>query len=149
MMPSDRRESIRVIEHGSPEYEQMVDLRFRVLREPLGLSFTQEELEADRESILLGFFDGERLEGCCRLDPVDTTTIRLRSMAVTPGSQRRGIGRALMRFAEDVSGSRGYKTIMMHARKTAVRFYEKLGYERIGSEFIDVTIPHYLLKKAL
>ena len=127
----------------------MVELRSRVLREPLGLSLTQAELEADRASILLGFFDGERLEGCCRLDPVDTTTMRLRSMAVAPGSQGRGIGRALMRFAEDVSKNRGYKTITMHARKSAVGFYERLGYERVGGEFAEVTIPHYVMRKEL
>jgi predicted GNAT family N-acyltransferase len=37
----------------------------------------------------------------------------------------------------------------MHARKTAVGFYEKLGYKRIGNEFLEVTIPHYAMEKAL
>jgi predicted GNAT family N-acyltransferase len=37
----------------------------------------------------------------------------------------------------------------MHARKTAMGFYEKLGYEKIGDEFTEVTIPHYKMEKRL
>jgi hypothetical protein len=37
----------------------------------------------------------------------------------------------------------------MHARKTALGFYEKLGYSRQGEEFTEVTIPHYIMEKAL
>jgi predicted GNAT family N-acyltransferase len=37
----------------------------------------------------------------------------------------------------------------MHARKSAVGFYEKLGYEIEGDEFEEVTIPHYEMQKTL
>jgi predicted GNAT family N-acyltransferase len=37
----------------------------------------------------------------------------------------------------------------MHARKTALGFYEKLGYRVAGDEFIEVTIPHYVMEKDL
>jgi predicted GNAT family N-acyltransferase len=38
---------------------------------------------------------------------------------------------------------------MMHARTTAVGFYEKLGYKRMGDEFEEVTISHYVMEKDL
>ena len=61
----------------------------------------------------------------------------------------KGMGRAIMQFAENISRDRGYKTIAMHARKTAIGFYEKLGYRIQGQEFTEVTIPHYEMLKDL
>jgi predicted GNAT family N-acyltransferase len=37
----------------------------------------------------------------------------------------------------------------MHARKTAVVFYEKLGYTSTGNEFTEVSIPHFVMEKRL
>jgi predicted GNAT family N-acyltransferase len=39
--------------------------------------------------------------------------------------------------------------MVMHARKSALGFYEKLGYTPEGDEFEEVTIPHYLMRKKL
>ena len=41
--------ALKIIKHGSKEYSQMVDLRFQILRKPLGLTFTPEELAAEKE----------------------------------------------------------------------------------------------------
>jgi len=35
----------------------------------------------------------------------------------------------------------------MNARKTAKGFYEKLGYEIKGDEFVEVTLPHFYMQK--
>jgi predicted GNAT family N-acyltransferase len=37
----------------------------------------------------------------------------------------------------------------MHARKSAVGFYEKLGYHIASEEFMEVNIPHYMMEKML
>ncbi len=39
--------------------------------------------------------------------------------------------------------------MIMHARKTAVGFYEKLGYKVTGKEFVEITIPHVVMEKKL
>jgi len=76
-------------------------------------------------------------------------TVRLRQMAVINDLQGKGIGRALMQFAENLARDRGYKKITMHARKNATGFYEKLGYKKVGKEFLEITIPHYVMEKEL
>ncbi len=141
--------ALKIIDHGSAEYQQMVDFRFNMLRKPLHLSFTEEELEQEKNNILIGCFEDEKMEGCCMLVPKDTTTVQLRQMAVVSGLQGKGIGRVLMQFAENLASDRGYKKLIMHARKTAVGFYEKLGYNRSGEEFVEVTIPHFIMEKNL
>ena len=52
-------------------------------------------------------------------------------------------------FAENVARDLGYRKLCMHARKTALGFYEKLGYTVAGEEFLEVTIPHFTMEKAL
>ncbi len=141
--------ALRMIDHGTKEYQQMVNLRNEILRKPLGLSFTEEELEGEKDDILIGAFEDDRLLGCCLLTPMDAGTVRLRQMAVPNNMQGKGIGRALMIFAENIARDLGYKKLCMHARRTAIGFYEKLGYSINGDEFMEVTIPHFTMEKAL
>lgn len=138
-----------MIDHGTTEYQQMVHLRNEILRKPLGLFFTEEELENEKDDILMGAFEDERLLGCCLLSPMDRMTVRLRQMAVPNNMQGKGVGRALMIFAENIARDLGYRKLCMHARTTARGFYEKLGYAVTGDEFLEVTIPHYIMEKAL
>lgn len=141
--------ALKIIDHGSPEYRQMVQLRIDILRRPLGLQFTPEELEKEKEEILIGAFDDDKMLGCCMLVKQDPGTVRLRQMAVLNNLQGKGIGRAMMQFAENIARDLGFKKITMHARKTAIGFYEKLGYRASGKEFQEVTIPHYVMEKNL
>ena len=119
--------ALKIIDHGSREYQQMVQLRNDILRKPLKLTFSPEELEKEKDEILIGAFEEEKMLGCCMLIMVDPTTVRLRQMAVLNNLQGKGIGRALMQFAENIARDRGFKKIIMHARKTAAGFYEKTG----------------------
>lgn len=141
--------ALKIIDHGTTEYKQMVDLRFNVLRKPLGLDFSEEDLEKEKNDVLIGCFDEEKLEGCCLLTPVGKDAFRLRQMAVSNGLQGKGIGRVLMSFAENIARDMGKEKLLMHARKSAVGFYEKLGYEISGKEFEEVTIPHCVMEKVL
>jgi len=141
--------ALKIIDHGSREYQQMVQLRNEILRRPLGLQFTPDELEKEKEEILIGAFEEEKMLGCCMLIKEDPVTVRLRQMAVLNNLQGKGIGRALMQFAENIARDRGFQKITMHARETAIGFYEKLGYRLCGQQFEEVTIPHYVMEKLL
>lgn len=141
--------ALKLIDHGSKQYKQMVDMRYTILRKPLGLAFSLEELEREKEDILIGCFEEDKLEGCCLLTKVDKHTLRLRQMAVLSGLQGKGIGRVLMIFAENIARDKGFTKIVMHARKNALGFYSKLGYKVVGNEFIEITIPHYIMEKEL
>jgi predicted GNAT family N-acyltransferase len=141
--------ALKMIDHGSKEYQQMVKMRMDILRKPLGLSFTKEELEKEKDEVLIGAFEDDKMLGCCMLIRQPDNTVRLRQMAVMNNLQGKGIGRALMNFAENIARDLGYKKLSMHARKTAAGFYEKLGYHKTGDEFFEVTIPHYIMEKEL
>ncbi|MEO8404493.1 MAG: GNAT family N-acetyltransferase, partial [Chitinophagaceae bacterium] len=116
--------ALKIIDHGTTEYHQMVKLRDDILRRPLGLTFTPEELESEKENMLIAAFEDEQMLGCCMLVEEQPGTVRLRQMAVLNDLQGKGIGRALMNFAENIARDRGYKILRMHARSHAIGFYE-------------------------
>ncbi|MBS1735854.1 MAG: GNAT family N-acetyltransferase [Bacteroidetes bacterium] len=140
---------IKQIDHGSVEYSQMVKLRQEVLRKPLNLSFEKSELEREKSDVLIAALDEDVMLGCCLLTPVEAGVVRLRQMAVQNNVQGKGIGAAMMNYAENLARDKGYKKLIMHARKTAVGFYEKLGYKKISSEFTEVSLPHFIMEKRL
>jgi GNAT superfamily N-acetyltransferase len=141
--------ALKILDYGSPEYRQMIKLRDDILRKPLGLGFTEDELEEEKDNMLIAAFEDDDMLGCCMLVEENPKTVRLRQMAVLNDLQGKGIGRALMNFAENLARDRGYKILSMHARKNALGFYEKMGYKVASDEFDEVTIPHYVMEKQL
>jgi predicted N-acetyltransferase YhbS len=141
--------ALKQIDHGSKEYLQMVSLRDNVLRRPLGLSFSHDELLKEKDEILIVCTDEEVMLGCCMLVKVDSETLRLRQMAVAPNLHGKGIGASIINFAENLAKDKGYKKITMHARDSAIGFYEKFGYKIKGSQFIEVNTPHHVMEKLL
>lgn len=126
----------------------MLDLRNHILRAPLGLSLTEEDIEQDKNNILIGAFEDEKMLGCCMLVR-EGDLLLLRQMAVLNDLQGKGIGRALLHFAEAITRDIGYRELNMYARKSVSGFYIRMGYTQIGEEFIKVTIPHVMMKKRL
>ena len=141
--------ALKMIQYGTAEYDQMIALRRQMLRKPLGLDFSREELEKEKDHILLGCFDEEVLEGCCMLVETAAGVVRLRQMAVLSGLQGKGIGRVLMSFAENVARDRRYKKILMHSRLNTVHFFDKQGYHVVGEPFKELTIEHVVMEKEL
>lgn len=141
--------SVRNFDYGSPQYHSSVQLRYRILRVPLGLTFTPEELKKDEHDIHFGLFDGNEIVACLILSPQINGRIKMRQVAVDDKLQGKGLGRQLSLAAEDYARQKGFKTVFCHARKVAAPFYLKLGYSIVGDEFTEVGIPHFEMEKEL
>ena len=141
--------ALKQIDHGSTEYLKMVNLRDNVLRRPLGLTFDHDELMAEKDDLLIACLEDENVIGCCVLARIDEHTVRLRQMAVPDNLHGRGIGASIIHFAENLARDKGFKIMTMHARDTAISFYEKFGYQIKGSQFKEVSLPHHVMEKLL
>jgi ribosomal protein S18 acetylase RimI-like enzyme len=76
-----------------------------------------------------------RAVGCLRWQVVESRTLHVRRMAVDPQLQRRGIGRALMHWAEQHAARHGCTSVRVGARVALpgnLAFYRKLGYHVVG-----------------
>lgn len=152
--------TVQVLDHGSAEHEAALELRRRVLREPLGLpGFSAREQELEVAAVPFGCFApaGARpcaqLVGTLLLQPLVTEgdaprRVQMRQVAVEPEWQGRGVGRTLAAAAESWCRGNGTPTeLFAHAREPAVPFYERLGYAVLGEPFLEVGILHRLVTK--
>jgi GNAT superfamily N-acetyltransferase len=134
---------------GSPEYHASLALREAVLRRPLGLVWTAEELAKEKTSFHIGCFRDDELVGALVLTPEDGATVRMRLVAVAPEYQGQGVGSALIACAEDVARRLDYRRVVARARETAVPFYRKHGYRIEDEPFTQVGLPHRVVWKEL
>lgn len=141
--------AIREIAFGSADYERELELRDRLLRRPLGLRLADENLTAEVDDWHVGAFLAGRLAGVLVLTRLDDGRVHMRQVCVAGEEQGKGTGAKLVRFAEDLMRGRGVASVMLNARKTAIGFYEKLGYRAVGDEFLEVGIPHRRMEKNL
>lgn len=140
---------LTVIAHGSDAYRAAVDLRHEVLRRPLGLDFTPQQLAAERDALHYAAYAGERLVATAYLLPLDTTRAHLKQMAVSAEARSSGTGGALLAYLEDDACKRGFREIVADARVSALAFYLKHGYAAHGDIYDHVGLPHRRIRKAL
>ena len=140
---------IHEIAYGGDEYREELELRDRILRRPLGLRLADEDLSAEVRDHHIGCFLDGRLVGCLILTPQDGARFRMRQVGVDASLRSRGLGTRLMEYAHTFAVGRGAREITLHARRTAVPFYEKLGYRRDGAEFPELGIAHIPMRRTL
>jgi GNAT superfamily N-acetyltransferase len=140
---------IRIFKQSDPDYLLSLILRYKILRIPLGLTFSSADLAKDRDDIHIGAFDEDVLLASLILTDVGDGTIKMRQVAVDDIYQGKGLGKSLVKYADDYARDKGYKLIHCHARDTAKAFYLKQGYKVVGDEFTEVGIRHYYMEKAL
>jgi predicted GNAT family N-acyltransferase len=137
------------IPFGSVWYALSVALRYDVLRKPLGLHFTAEQLSAEEKEHHIAYLENGEVLGILLLAPKENGVIKMRQVAVAEKMQGKGIGQLLVQFSESFAKKKGFVTMNLNARKTAVPFYLKMNYTQVGEEFTEVTIPHYRMVKQL
>jgi predicted GNAT family N-acyltransferase len=136
------------ITYKSLEWSTAVRLREKILREPLGSKFSEEELEEEKSHIqIAGFLDNE-LVATAVLVP-QGEEIKMQRVVVKDNLRSKNIGSEMMVFCEQLAIERNYKQIYCHARDSAVNFYFKNQYEKEGDYFDEDGIPHLKMRKQL
>ncbi len=139
------------IDFGTSRYDELVELRYKVLLEPLGLKFLDMYREKEINYLHIGCVESldDNLVGGLMLVPVNDEEIRLMQVAVDRKYQREGVGREMVKYAENRAKEAGYSRIVMHAMLSVVHFYEKLGYRQEGDIFEENGITFARMVKDL
>ena len=140
---------IKEITFGSSDFKKAVTIREKILRIPLGLSFSKEELEEEASDIHIAGFSGKTMIGTLILSPQNDETIRMRQVAVCSDYQKNGIGKQMVEFSENFAVKKGYKKMILHSRENVIPFYTKLGYSVFGDRFESVTLAHVCMERQL
>ena len=73
--------------------------------------------------------------------------IKLERFAVLPQFRNRGVGEVILKeVLKDVSSSE--KMIYLHAQTKAVTFYGRNGFYKVGDQFTEAGIGHFLMRYA-
>ena len=139
------------IDFGSTKYDELVQLRYKILLEPLGLKFLDMHRNKEANYLHIGCIEqlDDKLVGGLILAPIDNETIRLMQVAVETRYQGEGIGRELVKYAEKRAKEAGFGKIIMHAMLSVVNFYEKMGYTQEGEIFEESGITFAKMVKDL
>ena len=137
------------VNHNSNEYLLAVELRREVLRYPLGLDFTQEELDAESNAHHFVLMGGTMVLATAMAIELGNGEAQVRQVAVSFANRGRGFGREIMHCAEDCMRANGSRSTIVHAREVVLEFYFKLGYMPFGEPFEEVGIPHRKMRKSL
>lgn len=142
--------AIRQVVIGDSDYLAERRLRYEVLRRPIGWDEGTELQAVEDEALHWVAKDvAGKVIGCVMMHDQGGGTARLLQMAVTEPLQGRDIGRRLVRTLEAHAREQAIHTITLHARQTAIPFYERLGYATDGDPYIEVTLPHQSMKRRL
>jgi predicted GNAT family N-acyltransferase len=139
----------KVIDHWSKEYRKAIYLRYKLLRQPLGLKFSSSQFAEEQNQIQITGALGDEIIAVLLFIPYPDMNLRMRQVAVKKELQGQGIGKNLVLFAEKHARQQGYKKIFLHARDSVIPFYKQLHYKVTGNAFIEVGIPHHKMEKTL
>ncbi|HMP32641.1 MAG TPA: GNAT family N-acetyltransferase, partial [Saprospiraceae bacterium] len=139
---------VSIIDFGSAEYDEAFTLRDKILRKPLGMEYTLEDLKGEEDNIHIAYFENGNIIGYLQLKPIQDQGIKMRQVAVDDQHQGKGIGKALVTFSENWCKNKAKSYIELHARDVAIPFYLKCGYSIEKEAFEEVGIPHrYMIKR--
>ena len=138
------------ISFATPEYDETVKLRYKILRKPLGRDFSEDQLAEEYADFHLAAYTNDWiLRGCLVLTPKDDKVLKMRQVAVDDTVQQKGVGRQLVEASEVFGRANGFATMELNARHTAVPFYQKLNYDIVGEQFEEVGMAHFKMMKQL
>lgn len=139
------------IRQSDRAFAEWLSLREKVLRLPLGLSYSADDLREEVDDRhLLSYLDGKLAGGLAVREVGDDGRVwKVRQVAVAPELQGKGIGRKLMLAVEEKAREEGVCELVLHSRGELVPFYEAIGFCAEGEPFVEVGIPHRRMRKRL
>ena len=131
------------------EFEDYYELRWRILRDPWQQPKGSEKDELENESFhVMACDESKKIIGVGRLHFNNEKEAQIRYMAIAPDYTNTGIGTSMLEALEEKARLEHCKTIVLDARKNAVVFYQKKGYELLGkSHLLFGSIQHYRMLK--
>lgn len=128
------RRVVFIDEQSVPEKEELDDL------DPVCRHFLATP---DKSSLAREAF------GTARILFLDDGSAKAQRVAVLREYRRHGVGAALMFAVEGEAARAGRQLLILSSQLSALPFYERLGYEPYGDNFLDAGIEHRMMRKAV
>jgi predicted GNAT family N-acyltransferase len=137
-----------VIAHDLNDFARCIMIRTRVFVIEQNISAEIETDEWENGSTHYLATEEEKALATARWRLIDDQTAKIERVAVLKEARGQGVGTELMRYIlQEIHSHRKIQTIKLGSQNSAIPFYEKLGFQVIGEEYLDAGIPHHLMFK--
>jgi predicted GNAT family N-acyltransferase len=138
---------IKQVEYDGVEFERCFQIRLEVFVHEQSVPLEEERDEHDATALhFLATENGDPLATARVILKNAGATAKITRVAVAKPARGRGIGAALIR---EIEISVPVSEYLLDAQTHALPFYERLGYQRYGEEFMEAGIPHFHMRKRL
>ena len=116
----------------------------------MGQPRSSEKDDMEEQSTHFIILIEDKIVATARFHKNSETEGQIRYLAVEEDFRRQGIASKLLYYIEIVAVKLGSKKIILNARKTAQRLFEKVGYKILKEgHLLFGEIPHYVMVKEL
>ena len=142
--------NLQRIEYNSKEYNESLELRNKVMRKPLGFDLRNEDLNYEKDAIMVGAYENDTIIGVGVMT-YDKELFKVECLCVDFDYQKSGIGSKLLTYLEELAKQHGGKVMCLEARVSAEKFYIKHGYIGGGEAYLHehAPVPHIAMRKRL
>ncbi len=139
--------TIKLVE-TEEEMEAAIGVRFRVFVAEQQVPAAEELDEFDATAThAIAIHQGQVVGTGRVLYGNEDTAARIGRMAVDAQWRRQGIGGRILKFLEEEATAQGVDTYVLNAQEYVKEFYAARGYAQQGGTFMEVDIPHVVMRK--
>lgn len=139
--------TIKLVETEA-ELEAAIGVRFRVFVAEQQVPAEEELDEFDATAThAIAIHNGQVVATGRVVYGNEDSAARIGRMAVDVQWRRQGIGGRILKFLEDEAAAQGVNTYILNAQEYVKDFYAAHGYVERGQPFVEVDIPHVLMRK--
>ena len=140
---------MQILEPTSDEMKKYYHLRWKILREPLGLKEGTEKDDLEDKSIHRVVKIDNQIISVGRLHFIDDNKAQIRYMAVEDDFRGSGAGKLIVNEFLEISKNRNIKKLILYARESVIDFYKKLGFDIVQEAHKLANIQHFLMEKII
>jgi len=131
------------------EWKDYYQLRWQILRAPLQLDKGSEKDDLEDSAIHRAIIEDNNIVGVGRLHLIDNNNAQIRYMAVKEEFRSKGLGQLMVAEFIQISKKHKISRIILYARKTAIKFYEKYNFSIVKKAYRLRGIQHFLMEKVI
>ena len=145
--------NLKFIKYGSDEYYKAAKLRYKLFYQqhniPFNSIFSAKE-EQDTHAVII-HPKTQHILAYGRLSQNSLNEFQICQMVVKPEYQRQGLGTRILIALVDLAIDRGATLLVLNARVTKVKFYQKYGFKTTGEVFasLETNVPHIKMQKQI
>lgn len=132
----------------STEFEQALQVRFRVFVDEQKVPESEERDHDDKTAIHFGAFDQNTIVATGRVVIIEDQG-KIGRLAVLKPYRGHNIGISLLNTIVAYCTNQGLSQVYLGSQIQALDFYHKAGFTAEGGIFDDAGIPHRLMRKIL